>query len=104
MKKRVVKLGPNGELVLPPEALELLGLKAGGEAALCIDERKGIVSLERHVSDLWEEAMREKEKPALEDLFDEHRKKQDAAKQTFERKLKEPKKPDRPEDKPDHWR
>jgi len=103
MKKRVLKLGPKGELLLPPEALDLLGVKPGGEVALHLDDRKRAVSLERHVSDPWAEALREKEKPEIEDLFAEDRKRQEAAKQAFEQKLKNPPK-SKPEDKPDLWR
>jgi antitoxin component of MazEF toxin-antitoxin module len=105
-KKLKLKLGGAGELKLPPEALEALELEPGHELSLEIDTRRKQLRLERFVVDAWAEAMKEKPQKGLEDLMDEQKQRDAAAKELFEKRVKErnPKDKRRPEDSPDHWR
>lgn len=105
-KKLKLKLGGGGEVKLPPEALEALDLEPGGEMSLEIDTRRKQLRLERHVDDAWAEAMKEKPQKGMEDILDEQKQREEAAKEIFEKRLKDrsPKDKRRPEDSPDHWR
>ena len=105
-KKLKLKVGGLGELKLPPEALEALELEPGGEVSLEIDTRRKQLRLERFVADAWAEAMKEKPQKGLEDLMDDQKAREEAAKELFEKRIKEkgPKDKRRPEDSPDHWR
>lgn len=91
---------------LPPEALEALDVEPGGELSLEIDTRRKQLRLERHVDDAWAEAMKEKPQKGLEDLMDEQKRREEAAKELFEKRVKDKSKHEkrRPEDSPDHWR
>jgi bifunctional DNA-binding transcriptional regulator/antitoxin component of YhaV-PrlF toxin-antitoxin module len=105
-KKLKLKVGAMGEVKLPPEALAALEIEPGGEMSLEIDTRRKQLRLERHVDDAWGEAMKEKPQKGLEDLMDEQKQREQAAKEMFEKRIKEknPKDKRRPEDSPDHWR
>lgn len=105
-KKLKLKVGATGEVKLPPEALEALELEPGGEMSLEIDTRRKQLRLERHVDDAWGEALKEKPQKGMEDLLDEQKKRDEAAKEMFEKRLKDKKPGDkrRPEDSPDFWR
>ena len=105
-KKLKLKVGASGEVKLPPEALEALELEPGGEMSLEIDTRRKQLRLERFVADAWAEAMKEKPQKGMEDLLDEQKQREEAAKDLFEKRIKDKSKPEkrRPEDSPDHWR
>jgi len=105
-KKLKLKVGGLGELKLPQEALEALELEPGHELTLEIDTRKKQLRLERFVADAWAEALKEKPQKGMEDLLDEQKQRDEAAKGLFEKRLKEksPKDKRRPEDRPDYWR
>ncbi len=105
-KKLKLKVGGMGELKLPAEALEALELEPGQEVSLEIDTRRKQLRLERFVADAWAEALKEKPQKGMEDLLDEQKQRDEAAKELFEKRLKEksPKDKRRPEDSPDHWR
>lgn len=105
-KKVKLKIGGAGEVKLPPEALEALELEPGGEMSLEIDTRRKQLRLERHVDDAWAEALKEKPQKGLEDLMQDQKQRDEAAKELFEKRLKDrsPKDKRRPEDSPDHWR
>lgn len=105
-KKLKLRVGAAGEVKLPPEALEALELEPGGEMSLEIDTRRKQLRLERHVDDAWGEALKEKPQKGMEDLLDEQKKRDEAAKEIFEKRLKDKKPTDkrRPEDSPDFWR
>jgi antitoxin component of MazEF toxin-antitoxin module len=105
-KKLKLRIGGAGELKLPAEALEALELEPGQEVSLEIDTRRKQLRLERHVADAWAEAMKEKPQKGLEDLMDEQKQREQAAKEHFEKRIKEkpPHEKRRPEDSPDHWR
>ena len=62
--------------------------------------------LERHVDDAWAEAMKEKPQKGLEDLMDEQKQRDEAAKELFEKRVKDKSAHEkrRPEDNPDYWR
>jgi len=101
-----LKVGAAGEVKLPPEALEALDLEPGQELSLEIDTRRKQLRIERHVDDAWAEAMKEKPQKGLEDLMDEQKQREEAAKELFEKRVKDrsPKDKRRPEDSPDYWR
>jgi len=105
-RKLKLKVGAAGEVKLPPEALEALDLEPGQEMSLEIDTRRKQLRLERHVDDAWAEAMKEKPQKGLEDLMDEQKRRDEAAKELFEKRVKNrsPKDKRRPEDSPDYWR
>lgn len=105
-KKLKLRLGGGGELKLPPEALEALELEPGGEMTLEIDTRRKQLRLERFVADAWSEALKEKPQKGMEDLLDEQKQREQAAKEMFEKRLREKSEKDkrRPEDSPDYWR
>ena len=105
-KKLKLKLGGGGELKLPPEALEALELEPGQEMSLEIDTRRKQLRLERFVADAWSEALKEKPQKGMEDILDEQKQREQAAKELFEKRLKDrsPKDKRRPEDSPDFWR
>jgi antitoxin component of MazEF toxin-antitoxin module len=105
-RKIRLKVGGAGEVKLPPEALEALELAAGEDLTLEIDTRRKQLRLERHVDDAWAEAMKEKPQKGLEDLMDEQKQRDEAAKDLFEKRLKDKAKHEkrRPEDSSDYWR
>ncbi|MHC4548032.1 MAG: AbrB/MazE/SpoVT family DNA-binding domain-containing protein [Planctomycetota bacterium] len=103
-KKRTLPVGPHGEVKLPADVLEALGLQAGEQVEIHVDTRRKQVRLERHVEDAWAEAMREKSQKGLEDLMADQAQREEDANRIFEEKLKEPPPPRRPEDDPDLWR
>jgi antitoxin component of MazEF toxin-antitoxin module len=105
-RKVRLKVGAGGEVKLPPEALQALELAAGHEVSLEIDTRRKQLRLERFVADAWAEALQEKPQKGLEDLMDEQKQREAAAKELFEKRLKNRSPADkrRPEDNPDHWR
>jgi len=103
-KARVLRLGPGGEVRLPQDALESLDIEPGGEVEIFVDTRRKQIRLERHVQDAWAEAFREKPKKGFDDLRDEQSRRDDAAAELFEKKLKEPPSERSPEDNPDLWR
>ncbi len=105
-KKLKLKVGGAGEVKLPPEALEALDVEPGGEVSLEIDTRRKQLRLERHVDDAWAEALKEKPQKGLEDLMQDQKQREEAAKELFEKRIKDksPKDKRRPEDSPDHWR
>ncbi len=101
---RFLTLGPKGELHLPAEALHALELKPGESVKLRIDARNKVLHLERHVDDPWKEALKEKQNPGFEDLLQDQKQRDAEATRQFEQRMKDPVKPPRPEDRPDHWR
>jgi antitoxin component of MazEF toxin-antitoxin module len=105
-KKLKLRVGAAGEVKLPPEALEALDLEPGGEMSLEIDTRRKQLRLERFVADAWAEAMKEKPQKGLEDLMEDQKQREEAAKELFEKRLRDKSAKDkrRPEDSPDHWR
>jgi antitoxin component of MazEF toxin-antitoxin module len=105
-KRLKLKLGGMGELKLPPEALEALELEPGQELTLEIDTRRKQLRLERFVADAWAEAMKEKPQKGLEDLMQDQKDREQAAKELFEKRIKDKSAPEkrRPEDDPNHWR
>lgn len=104
-KKRTLPLGPGGEVKLPADALEALGIEPEDkEVEIFVDTRRKQVRLERHVEDPWADALKEKEQKGLEDLMADQTQREQDAQDLFERKLKEPPPKRRPEDDPDYWR
>jgi antitoxin component of MazEF toxin-antitoxin module len=105
-KRLKLKLGGMGELKLPPEALEALELEPGHELTLEIDTRRKQLRLERFVADAWAEAMKEKPQKGLEDLMQDQKQRDEAAKDLFEKRIKDKGTHEkrRPEDDPNHWR
>jgi len=104
-RKVRLKLGPGGEVKIPAEAMEALELEPGADLVVEIDTRRKQLHLERHVDDAWAEAMKEKPQKGLEDLMSEQQAREEAAKELFEKRIKEPPpKKRRPEDNPDYWR
>ncbi|MFQ5844327.1 MAG: AbrB/MazE/SpoVT family DNA-binding domain-containing protein [Planctomycetota bacterium] len=102
---KIVKVGPDGAVRLPPDALKLLGVEPGEPVKLFLDARRSQLRLERHVEDAWGEAMKPKEQAEFEDLLADQKRRQEEAKKLFDRKIKEPPpKERRPEDNPDYWR
>ncbi|MGH7163718.1 MAG: AbrB/MazE/SpoVT family DNA-binding domain-containing protein [Planctomycetota bacterium] len=84
---RILKVGKNGEIVLPPDVLEALMVEAGGQVEIHLDERRKSLRVERHVDDAWAEAMKEKPKPAFEDLLADQKDRQDSARRLFDKHL-----------------
>ncbi len=104
-KPRTLKVGKNGEVKLPPDVLEAIGHEEGEDVRIFVDTRRKQVRLERHVDDPWADALKQKDEKGFDDLMDEQKGREDAAKRLFEERLKDPPKRDRkPEDDPDHWR
>ena len=104
-KHRLLDVGPDGEVKLPPDALEAIALEAGEKVRIVVDTRRKEIRLERHVEDAWAEAMKPKEQKGFDDLMAEQARRDAEAKEIFERKLKDAKPGERrPEDDPDLWR
>jgi bifunctional DNA-binding transcriptional regulator/antitoxin component of YhaV-PrlF toxin-antitoxin module len=104
-KKRTLPLGSGGELKLPPDALEALGIEPEDKAVeIFVDTRRKQIRLERHVDDPWADALKKKEEKDLEDLMADQEQREAEAQELFERKLKEPPPKRRPEDDPGYWR
>lgn len=104
-KPRTLKVGRNGEVKLPPDVLEAIGHEEGEDLRIFVDKRRKQVRLERHVDDPWGDALKKKEEKDFDDLIDQQRDREDAAKRLFDERLKDPPKGDRrPEDNPDYWR
>ena len=103
-KKRTLRLGEDGEIKLPPDALEALDLRAGDDVEIFVDTRRKQIRLERHVEDPWAEALREKKQKGFGDLMSEQTQREDEATRIFEEKLKDPPPKRKPEDDPGYWR
>ncbi|MDH3590461.1 MAG: hypothetical protein OER88_01185 [Planctomycetota bacterium] len=104
-KHRLLDVGAGGVVKLPPDALEAIALEDGEKVRIVVDTRRKEIRLERHVEDVWAEALKPKEQKGFSDLIDEQAKRDEDAKKIFERKLKEAKPGERrPEDDPDLWR
>ena len=88
---RTYKLESDGSLKLPPDALDALGAEPGDEVKLFVDSRKKIVRIERHSVDPWADAMREKQSKGLEDLLADQQKRQEAADDIFNQRLRDAK-------------
>ena len=86
---RTYRIGADGTLRLPPDALDALGAEAGDEVKLFIDSRKKFVRIERHSDDPWADALREKKSKGLEDLLAEQQKRQAAADDLFNKRLRD---------------
>ncbi|MHC4225254.1 MAG: hypothetical protein ACYSX0_12435 [Planctomycetota bacterium] len=103
-KYKLVDVSGDGEIRLPPEAIEVMELKPGEQVELFVDRRRKQIRIERHVEDAWSEAMKKKQEKDFEDILSEQTDRENAATEFFEKKLKEPPEPRRPEDNPDLWR
>ena len=105
-KPRLLDVGPDGEVRLPPDVMEAIQLKPGEKVEIQVDGRRQFVRIERHVDDPWGEALKDSDAPSFEDLMDDRKSKADDAKKRFEERLKDAPKEikRRPEDDPDHWR
>ena len=104
-KKRTLPLGPGGELKLPPDVLEALGIEPEDKVVeIFLDTRRKQIRLERHVDDPWAEAMRNRPERGIEDLMADQEQREADAEDLFDRKLKEPPPKRRPEDDTNHWR
>jgi len=105
-KKRLLRVGKEGELRLPADAMETLGLEPGEQVEIFVDTRRKQVRLERYVDDPWAEAMKKKQEAGIDDLLDQQAERDAAAERLFEERLKEPPKADdrKPEDDPGYWR
>jgi hypothetical protein len=104
-KKRTLPLGSGGELKLPPDVLETLGIEPEDkEVEIFLDTRRKQLRVERHVDDPWAEALRQKEERGFEDLMSDQQQREADAEDLFDRKIKEPPPERRPEDDPGHWR
>lgn len=105
-KPRLLDVGPDGEVRLPPDVIEAIQLKPGEQIEIQVDVRRQFVRIERHVDDPWGEATKESDGPSFQDLMDDHKSKAENAKRAFEDRLKEA--PEefkrRPEDDPEYWR
>jgi hypothetical protein len=105
-KPRTLDVAKDGTVKLPPDALEAIAWEPGEQVRIVVDTRKKEIRLERHVDDVWAEALRPKQQKGFDDLMAEQSKRDADAKELFERKLREAKPGDkpRPEDDPDRWR
>jgi bifunctional DNA-binding transcriptional regulator/antitoxin component of YhaV-PrlF toxin-antitoxin module len=104
-KPRTLKVGANGEVKLPPDALEAIEWQPGEEVEIVLDTRHKRIVLERHVEDAWAEALKPKPEKGFEDILGEQAQRDKDAKELFERRLKETKPGKRdPEDDRDRWR
>ena len=104
-KPRTLDIGANGEIRLPEDAMRTLDVAPGEKLEISVDTRRKMIRLERYVDDPWAEAMKTKEEKGFEDLASEQDKRDAAASELFDRKLKDPPKDKkRPEDDPDMWR
>ena len=105
-KKKPPKLdvGANGEVRLPPDALEALGLQPGEQVTLFVDTRRKQIRLERFVDDPWGEALKEKPQKGFGDLFSDQEARDAEAKRQFDEGIKKPLPKRKPEDDPDYWR
>jgi hypothetical protein len=56
------------------------------------------------VADAWGEALKEKPRKGLEDLFDEQKDREKEAERMFDEEMRKPPPKRRPEDDPGHWR
>jgi len=105
-KPRSLKVGPEGTVKLPPDALEAIGWEAGEDVRIVLDTRQKRILLERHVEDAWADALKQRPGKGFDDILSEQAQREQEARDIFERRLKETKpgeKP-RPEDDPNYWR
>ncbi len=104
-KKRTLPLGPGGEVKLPPDVLQALGIEPEDkEVEIFVDTRRKQLRVERHVDDPWADALKEKDQKGFEDLMADQTQREADAQDLFEKKLKEPPPKRRPEDDPNYWR
>ncbi len=103
---KILRVGPDGSIQLPKEALDLIDVEPGGQIKLFIDARRTQLRVERHVDDAWADALQQKEQPGMEDLIAEQEKREADAGKLFDERMKDPPKVDKrkPEDNPDYWR
>lgn len=105
-KPRTLTVGPEGEVKLPSDALEAIGWEPGEKVEIHLDTRHRRILLERHVEDAWAEALKRRPEKGFEDILSEQARREQEAKEIFERRLKETKPGERrgAEDDPDLWR
>jgi len=103
-QKRTLPVGANGEITLPPDALEQLGIEPGGSVEIFVDTRRKQIRIERHVDDPWADALKQKQEKGFEDLMGEQKDRDAAAERLFDEKSKEPPPKRKPEDEPGYWR
>ncbi len=104
-----LKVGPDGSVVLPKDALDAIDVSAGGDVKLFVDTRRKSLRIERHVDDVWAEALGPRTQKNFDDVLSEQRQREKDAEDIFNRRSKdagkEPgKKDSKPEDHPDRWR
>ena len=82
-----------------------MGAEPGDEVRLFIDGRKKAIRIERHSDDPWADAMKEKPKIGMKDIFEDQKRRQAEAEQTFKKRLKESEPGEgKPDNDPDKWR
>ncbi len=104
---RTLTIGPQGEITLPEDVLQMLDVAPGEKVEFRIDTRHKSVRIERHVDDAWAEAMQPKEQAGFEDILDEQTKRERDAERLFDKRVEEADPEDkkrRPEDDPNLWR
>jgi bifunctional DNA-binding transcriptional regulator/antitoxin component of YhaV-PrlF toxin-antitoxin module len=85
---RTYKIAPDGSIQLPSDALAALGADPGDEVTLILDSRRKSVRIERYSEDPWADALREKKSKGLDDLFAEQKKREAAAEDLFNQRLR----------------
>ena len=106
-KGRILDLGADGSLKLPPDVLEALELEPGQKVRVHLDTRRKEIRVERHVDDPWGEALKKKQGPDFDDLFADQSRREAEAERLFRERMEQVKKEKpkrRPEDDPDYWR
>lgn len=104
---RTLVIGPKGEITLPEDILRALDVAPGEKIGFRMDTRKKMLRVERHVEDVWAEAMKPKEQAGFEDILAEQSKREKAAEKLFDQRVEKADPEDkkrRPEDDPNLWR
>lgn len=100
-------IGSDGRVLLPKEALDAIDVEPGAHVKLFIDTRRRSLRIERHVDDVWGEALKKKDGKSFDDILAEQKQREKEAEDIFRRGSKDAasgKKDRDPENHPDRWR
>ena len=97
-----IQINTNGSVKVPKGIMDKLEWMPGSYLKVSLDGKK--VTLEKVAYDPFKEPSKKVDADAFDRMIQEQDESLDRAKETFERKLKEPPPEVRPEDHPDYWR
>ena len=81
----------DGSVRLPAEVLEALAAEPGDTLKIFVDKKRKSVRLERFSDDPWADAMRESSSKGFDDILADQQKRQEAADDIFNQRLRDAK-------------